>query len=637
MIDYPEMTEAEERVPRLNLSEEERDKIARRLCSEIDAWETRRNALKARWDKHEQLYACDESATSLNSVEGIGTYPVSLWRPKCDAAKGDLVGSVLSANPIVQCIEEGPDGSNEGNIEKALMQLSERARFPQVFPLAVHTAFNTNTGVIRTRTTTDKEGNVNGVESDWFHPKHVCFYPAAVERVSQCRTVGHRFHQGLWEIEEKQSDGLYFKFEPGDEVVAGDDPDRDNHLPGRFDRVHQAGNDVVDPEDGFVECWEMVTRHKIDGEWKLILVVLARSSQKLLNAQEYPYSRAWYDIVRPLQTEKNILTNDSVAQGVQGYCLAAQDLLNAIVGGAYMTAYPVVWMKGAALGPNQAKQYSAAEIIPLGPDGEMGTIGLPFDANKFGAALEKFEQLVDSTIGISRISSSQNLPSDTKATAINALVAGDERRQATYLDAAAEAVEGVFGLLFEYLRKHKRELGEKLGGAVAAVSPDALEKAYRLEVTGRSGASNPNTILQKLQFLMTAAQNPQSTLDYGKVENRAIDALDLPFDTQALMKNWLSEVTAMVTRMEGQGIDPMQALTMGVQAMVNEQSAQNGDPSTAISDPGMVAPDAPYSGEAIPDGGELDPMLSGAIEGAPGGDSTNGPLPNGGDQAPYDF
>ncbi|MGV3613847.1 MAG: hypothetical protein ACO1SV_00810 [Fimbriimonas sp.] len=92
------------------LSEPERDALAQGLCREIDAWEARRNALVPRWDRHEQLYACDETATSLNSVEGIGTYPVSLWRPKCDAAKAALVGGLLTAYPTVQCIEEGPEG-----------------------------------------------------------------------------------------------------------------------------------------------------------------------------------------------------------------------------------------------------------------------------------------------------------------------------------------------------------------------------------------------------------------------------------------------------------------------------------------------------------------------------------------------
>jgi hypothetical protein len=589
MIDFPEMATEEDTLPLVNLSEQERNDIGMRVCREIDAWETRRNALMPRWEKHEQLYACDESATSLNSVEGIGTYPFSVWRSKCDSAAGDLVSGILSASPIVQCIEEGPEGSNEDGVERALMQMSERSRFPRVFPLAVHTSFNTNTGVLRTRPTTDKEGAVNGVETDWFHPRHVCFYPAAVDSVSKCRTVGHRFYQGLWEIEEKQKEKAYYHY--SEEIVTGDDPDRDDTIPGRFDKVTTAGSDTLELEDGFVECWEVITRCRIKGEWKLYIGVVARSSQKLLSLQAYPYSRPWYDIVRPLQTEKKLLTNDSVAQGVQGMCLAVQDLMNAIVGGAYMTAYP-------------------------------------FDAQKFAWAIEEFKQLIDGTVGISRISSSQNLPADTKATAINAITAGDERRQGTYLDNAAESVEGVFGMFLEYLRKHREALGAAYGGAVAAVTPEALEKQYRLEVTGRSGASNPNTILQKLQFLMQVASNPQSTLDYAKIEERAVDALDLPFDTSALAKGWLTQVVGMATQMEAQGIDPMQALAMGVQEMLaNGAIGEGGQPPQTLPEPGMGAPlGIPEEPEGPEDGG-IAAMLAGALAGGAGGDPGAGPIP----------
>ncbi|MGV3613846.1 MAG: portal protein [Fimbriimonas sp.] len=502
------------------------------------------------------------------------------------------------------------------------MQLSERSRFPQVFPLAVHTAFNTNTGVLRARPTVDDGGKVVGVECDWFHPKHVCFYPAAVERVVECKTVGHRFFQGLWEIEAKQRARAYYRY--ADPIVAGDDPDRDEATHGRFDRVTGAGADTVDAEDGFVECWELITRCRIGGEWRTALAVLARSSQRLLSLQEYPYDRPWYEIVRPLRTEKRVLTNDSVAQGVQGYCLAAQDLMNAIVGGAYMTAYPVVWMKGY-LGPTQAKTYTAAEVIPLGPDGQMGVLGMPFDAQKFAGALEKFEQLVDATVGISRMATNQMVHPETKAAAIHAIAAGDERRQATYLDAVAESVEGIFGMFLEFLRVHHRELADTMGGAVAALDPQMLERTFRLEVTGRSGASNPGALLQKLQFLMQVAANPQSTLDYGKVEGRAVDALDLPFNTAGLERDALTQMRSLFEQLTAAQVDPMRALTVGLQIL--EANGQLGPNQEPVPNRGMGASAGVPPGAPGGIGGGADAVLARAAAGAPGGDPGARPIP----------
>jgi hypothetical protein len=613
----------------LSLNPQEREALATRLCVEIDVTDAIRQQLKPRWDRCRQLYYVDESATSLNVVEGLGQYPFSLWRSKADKLVGDLVNGIFSASPVVQCIEESPGGTNEGPLEDALEQLAERSGFKRCFPMATVQAANTNTGVLRLRPTADAEGRVTGLECDWIPPEHFMAYPTAFERLEQCRTTGHRFYRSLYEIQADQEAGLYYD---GD-VVGGDDPDAEDRLPGRWDRNDAAS--VVDVDDGYVELWECVTLTKIRGRMRRVVCVVARASRRLLSCVHYgptearEYPRTWYEIERLCRTEKRIFTNDSVGNSVQGYCLAAQDLMNFIVTGALVTAMPVAWVKGY-IGPQQALQLKPGQVLTLDRDGDMGALGMPFDAQKFAGALEKFEQLTDATIGISRLGSSQNLPASTKATAINAIVAGDERRQATYLDAAAEAVEGIYEVLLMLMREHHADLAKAYGGAVAAVDAKRLRRPYRLQVTGRSGASNPGTILQKLQFLMTMAQNPASSLDYSKVEGRAVDALDLPFDTSGLEKDAVSRARTVFEALAKEGVDPMEALTVGLKAMeANGQlgTHQPGAAPGAVPQPGMAGGPGMPGGAPGGPGGATDPMQPGEPAGAPGGDPGAGPVP----------
>jgi hypothetical protein len=573
----------------LKLSEAERDELAQRLCQEIDACVADRAPLLSRWNRNEQIYYADESATALNVIDGLGNYGISIWRGKCDKARGDLVAGIFGTTPVVQCIEEGPSGMSAGPIERALTQIADRAKVQRAYDKAAWVGFNTNIGWLRTRPVSDAKGRVIRIECDWFHPKNTIAYPTAFESLDLCRTVGHRFYLGAWDIEQRQADGLYY---PGG-IAAGDDPNAHDKVPGRFDKAHEQET-TVDLEDGFVECFELITRAKIGREWKRVIAVLARTSQRLLACQEYIYSRPWYDIVRLCETEKRIYTNDSVANSVQGLGLWIQDMANAISAGAYTTAYPLIGMKGYS-GPQQARKYTPGEIIPLSKDGDLVVAGLPFDAQKFMVMIEKVERWFEATIGISVNQSGARLP-NTTATEANIIAAAGQQRQASYLDAAADAVEGVFGLILEYLRIHFEDLRGVYGGDVAALDPQLLQGSYRLEVTGRSGASNPQVLLQKLQMVMGLASQPTSTMDASKVEERIVDALDLPFSVEGLEKDEMTQWRGMFQTLQKMGINPLQLLDQSLHAVGDQiEQAQAGGIS-----PGAAANEGPTLQQGAP-------------------------------------
>lgn len=560
-------TEPDE-LPKIELTQEEADAFGNLLQRKIMAASSDIDALLERWNMASQIYYADPGAVAQNVVEGITGYPVSLWRSKCDQLVGILNDSIASAYPIVQAIDNTSEGVNEELLEQALTDIAERCGFLRDLPLAIHTAANTNIGVMRVRPVLGPMGDVRTLESDWFRPRDTCFYPTAFERIDQFDTVGHRTYKLLSEITELQDEEIYLPA-----VITGqDDPNQYNDLGGSVDQEVPAT--TIDAEDGYVELWEVITKRKVEGKMRRVIVTLAFRDRKILSIAPYDYSRPWYEVVRLCRTEKRVYTQDSVANSVQGYCLAAQDILNFIVVGAMMTAVPIVWMRGY-VGPANIAKYSAGDIFPLGPEGEAGVLGMPFDATKFQIALETFMQLVDSTVGISRLMSSANLSPETKATAINAITAGDERRQSAYLNAVSESVEGVFGLFLEYLRHHLPELQQAYGGAVAELTPEILDKDYRLEVTGKSGASNPAVLIPKGQMLLEMANNPMSGLDLQKVETYNLNLMDLPTNPKALEKDFLSQIKDIAIQLANAGQDPMQVMMMGAEAMNAKMEEQN--------------------------------------------------------------
>lgn len=513
-----------------------------RLVAEVSAAEIQLQALKPRWDRHFKLYAADPESSWANRVDGLTAYGVSLWRGKCDRIVGDVVGGIFATSPYVQVTDSG--GSGEGT-ERDLTVLLENAGVSEAFARMTFMAANTNLGAARIRPVVQR-GRVVRLEAEWFDPRHFIVYPPNIDRLSDAKTHGHRFYLRLSEVQARQKRGEWYA---GD-VAGGADPDSETRLDGLFDR--SSGLMEVETQDGFTEILELIT-HTETGE--RVMATLARATGTVLKVQPWPeaYGPTWYTIVRMLRTERRIYGSDSVAGGVQGLCVMHGDLFNATAGGFYHSAYPIVVREGY-VGP-AAKCYTPGEIMDVPQGTKVYSIPIQFDFSKALALLDRIELAVEQTLGVSRLATGGAVNPNTKATAIQAMLSSDTRRQAGYQDAAAEALEELAEVALRLYRVHRADLRDAFRSALSA-SDEALDAPMRLVAASRS-VGDPKAHLQKLMGFLELASNPESPYDLRKVVERVAAAFDLPFDPTSVLKDDETLLHDLSTELRKQGIDPL--------------------------------------------------------------------------------
>jgi hypothetical protein len=547
-----------------------------------------------------------------NRVDGLAAYGISLWRGKCDRIVGDTIGGLFSVEPFVQCIDESGEGIPGDRIERDLTFLATQAGVQEAFARAIFMSANCNLGAWYVRTKA-ADGKVVGFESDWIDARHFFVYPSNARKMADVKTHGHRFYLRLEEVQRLQKAKVWFK----GNVSGGADPDEQTHLEGQFDK--STGPDEAKAEDGWVELFELITTLS-DGS--RVFCVIARDTQLLLDVQEWndEYEPSWYSIVRLLRTEKRVYGSDSVAGGIQGLCLAHADGFNATMAGLYFSAYPLLVRTGY-VGP-AAENYEPGQIMDVDEGVTVNAIPIQFNLQGFLAALDKIEVLVDQTIGVSRLATSGAVNANTKATAIQAMLASDQNRQAGYQDAAAESLEEGMRALHSLYRVHYADLKEAFGNALEATEED-LARPMRIVASGRS-VGDPNAILQKLMAFMELAQNPASPWDVTKVLQRVASAFGLPFDPTGLEKDEFTMLRDLSTTLAQQGINATEVLAAAAQAIEAQGQQPNGELSPLgadVPDQGMAAPVLGFGGEEA-----NDPLGTFPGEDLGGGPEMSGPF-----------
>lgn len=538
----------------LKLNEARRDEIARQICAEIEASEGAKGTLPLRWERNEKIYNVDPDVSALHVAEGMQPYNIPLYRQKADRVIGTVHGAITGLYPYVQALDDADDGTNEENVERALQAMADDGDFGPKLKQAMRLAVNTNLGILRVRPDFRRKATT----IDWVHPGNMMCYPAEHGTFAEAKTVGHRFYKMKYRIAQAQKTGGYY---PG-EIFGGDDPN--DHYQGRTNTRTETTQPVHDGE-AQVEVWEVV--HEADlagnGDFRRYLCVVARAQQKLLRCEEYPYSTPWYFDFRLDDAGGQIWPNDSLAQILQGVQMAYSDIHTTLIHGSYMAAFPLVVVSGGTL-PVKAKKYGPSTLIESPMDVKVQAIATNFNPGALPHEGEKLEEVADAISGISRMGVGSPLPGDTTATEANGLLQAQQEQKDQYTEAIAPTVGRIWEFLYELLQHHfeavRRVLGTRFPQELTY--PMVAGRQFRFEVTGKSGASSPQALLQKLQFLASLTQNPNSSLDFEQIETRMLQALDLPFSTQGLRKQGpgRQELEQLLMAV-GQGkLDPQQAM-----------------------------------------------------------------------------
>ncbi len=423
----------------LRASQEERDRVAQRLYREIEASIEARAGLADRWKKNEELDAVKEGVTTLNVVEGMASYTVPLWAQKCDRMVTSLVSTMTSPSPMVQVLDDAQGGARAEDIEAGLGAMASRGGFKAAFRKCARVAFNTNNAICWVRSTSrlDAQGQperiggtpvVSGVEFVPLHPRDCAFYPSSVP-IAEASTAGHRDWTTVGKAKAKQDRGEWF--------VVPLEADGDPSLEGETDSARQVGDQLekettVEPEDGAVELWHVVTA--VSG--RRVLLTLAYRTQKLLEVQEWPYPENGYADLRTLDHDGGAWSENSHAQRVQGLGFAYSDMANTIIQGSYLQAFPILVQTGPGFS-SKLEGYKPGQL-KQGPEGmKITPIPIPFNPGAMGDMMQEIKSAVDALTGISPVGTSEGMPRPTTATEIEALVQAQAESKGAHSEFAA--------------------------------------------------------------------------------------------------------------------------------------------------------------------------------------------------------
>ncbi len=547
-------------------SQTERDEIALRICQEIDVSNDAKGSLPKRWRVNEDIYHVAPGVTNLNIIEGMEPYNIPLWRPKADRIKGSLVQALTGVFPNVQILTEGPQSENVEDLERTLMNIADYARFNEVLDKSLIDALNTNIGVSRVRPI-EKRGGMC-VAIDWVHPVNMMCYPSYFGSFEEAKTIGHRFWKLLYQVQKQMKSKEYFDVP---DLVGGDDP---KAAQGFADEgLNRTASDAIqDKTEEYVELWEVITEIEVDGEYQRFLCVVAYRQRKLLSIQEYQYQKLWYVDWRTSKEGGRIWPQDSVAQTVQGPQKAYSDIHTVMIQGSMQAAFPPVVMSGGTL-MGKAKQYGPAQVWETTEQVQVQVIPITFDPAALGGEAEKLEEIVDALTGVNRIGSGQELPATTTATAVDALMQSMRESKDNYTTALAPSVELTFGLIYMFLVEHFPLFKEFFGDKIVAQTVQDVPLSVRFEATGRSGASSPSTLLQKMQVAREIASNPQGEFDLGKVEEQIMQLLDFPFSVKGLKRDEITLLKEMCVALLESGLPP-EEIQMALQSLNAQHQAE---------------------------------------------------------------
>lgn len=583
----------------IELNDEQKKKLAERICREIEASEAAKGTLPLRWERNEKIYHVDPDVTSLHVAEGMAPYNIPLYRQKADRVIGTVHSSITGLYPYVQALDEDMDGNNDEVVERGLQAMAEAGRFESRLKQVLKLAVNTNIGTLRITPAFPR----SAARIEWIHPGNMMCYPAEHGSFEEAKTIGHRFYKMRYRIEQEQRKGRYYAAE----IFGGDDPNEHYSGRSRTQSKTQTTEPVV-PEDGEVELWEVI--HECDlmgtGEYKRYLCVVAKSQQALLSCQPYPYRRLWYIDFRVDESDGQVWPPDSLAQVCHGIQLAYSDIHTTLIHGSYMAAFPVV-VSGGTL-PVKTKKYGPAALIESPTEVKVQALQTGFNPGALPSEGAVLEAVMDSVTGISRLGVSQNLPASTTATAANGLLQAQQETKDQYTQSIAPSVARVWEFLYELLTRHFDEVRLALGSRFPSdlTYPCVAGKTYRFEVTGKSGSSSPQGLLNKLQFLLQMASNPQSGLDQKEIVEKIVQALEFPFSAQSLKSKPApvdpQEIMQLLSAVASGQLPPdkaAQALMMDIQgATSGSPIAGSGGPIAGAAQ-GMPGPGGAPGGAAL--------------------------------------
>jgi hypothetical protein len=606
------------RVP-LDLTETERKRIAQAVCRELEASDEARQPMEDMWHDHEHMYQADQDAESIEVVKGLGGYAMPLWKPTLDRIVNHVYSAFFSLTPTVQSIDMSGQARNVEKLERTLDNIAQKQGLELEFKRALRCAGNTNIGTIVIYPVTDRVGRVTGLKSKYFNPMKIYAYPAESQSFAEVKTAGYSCTELRYRVKQKIQSGEYFecKLAPGDPIEG---------IPGS-DAGTVIQSEAVTIDDEPIKIAVCVSELDLEqfrdepdrdkpSEYKRYQLRIAVDTMELLKIDEYgsqavetgefkPYdSIGFVDVKLQPEEEDGMFGRYSLAYGMKALQDTFSDVFTTILQGNQMSAFGIPVIIGDT-GGDKHEVLKPGEVLQLPASADVKNIAQKFDGNGLFSILEILFQLSDRFTGVGGLGAGQPTSGSTTATEVDALVDAIQAAKDQYTLGVSSSIARIYELNLMFLRHHYWDLKASYGDAIEISFEELQGLNVRLEVTGKTGASNPSMVLRKLFALKNLAmENPALGIDIRKVCMTIIDTMELVGSSDAFM---LSKEDQML--MATMGLNPMELEAAKMVAQMNQtgmmpQQMQGGQGQPVTPDEAMLG-----GGQAIGDaqGGDILP------------------------------
>lgn len=527
-------------------------------------------ALPERWEQLEKDYSNQPSGGGVELIPGQPPRCLNITQPRVDQLVGAVCGPLTAQDPYFHAKGYNRDESDVKVNEATVHFLLREAGYERQLriatrvtcmaePAAFHFQLCLDTGV-ESRQVTDSaiEPRFNKVFPRLLviHPKHQVFYPAAVGALDRAVVCGRCLWKTREEIRTLIESGEYLDYEI---APLGENPQSDEAGRRQEWSLTNETIGITNPDHFLIRCYELIFKKKLKGDPapRYYRAILAFRQKLLLRIERYEYSRPWlFEHFLHEEYEAYYRANP-VTQNLQQIQQAYNDLMNLMIDGSAMCAFPAGFTQNRMLQELFVK-YEVGTIYIVDGDPKVEWIKPQFDPTEIPPFLQELKDMADAAIRMSQAGMGSQFKSGMTATEASGILQGQQAGLDEYR--ANASFSGV--QLCEFIRElayiHFGDLVHTYGDDFPCQDREQLARPLMWEASGKSSENLPQTVINKLQVMMTFFQpfleNPalmQSPyFDMAEVVKVFIDSLNLPVPTDKILRD--PQVAAQMLQMQQQ-------------------------------------------------------------------------------------
>lgn len=508
---------------------EETAKLIDQECEASD--ENIREISEQRWAEIEKMYRNQPGSSGNQSfVENYNTFQVPLLKPLIKRVVNTTHRQFIKAEPMLIAVSEDGDTQGAEAVERLLEAVFRKAGVDMQGLKTLETAALHGKGMFRFWPA------AGGFQMNPVHSKQMTVYPPFGEKLTDCKTFGHKYYlrksQVLEKMEMPEEQGGWMKCD----LKVNDNPNDGAGRDTDYD-LQPVNPEIVEETDQGVEIRELFTYREIDGESAWWKVQFAKSACKILH---YTKETPWYFDQALHYEYGNFFTSSSLAGELRGLQNLYTDLHNLLVVGSYTAAFPPVFLTGGSMG-DKKWQHRIGAVYQLPGAVTFQTVPITFNPGVIPQMIQQCEKVAQTVAGVTPAGQGKQFTSHTTKAEVDLLAETQSNADEGYLMTAGMVYATVGEYVLNYLRENPWYAKNNYGHVL---SPGWDTAKVRLEPTGRTIGDMPQMIVQKIQAAAQVIEQfqLQDKYDIQKLGESVLSYVGLPFPLERFRVNTGSQI-----------------------------------------------------------------------------------------------